>query len=66
MVFQITRVGEVTLVLFPPQLEDSGEYVCVAVNEVATSMREFAISVMGELTAVCMCTCVSVCLYVHV
>ena len=36
------------LPLLPPQLEDSGEYVCIAVNEVGVAVRRFNINVMGE------------------
>ena len=45
---QITGVGEARVSLRPPLPEDSGDYVCVAVNEVGTAIRRFQIRVMGQ------------------
>ena len=39
-----------TVFLIPPQLEDSGEYACIAVNDVGVDVRRFTINIMGTFS----------------
>ena len=53
LVFQVTGLGEATVSLVPPELEDAGEYLCVAENEIGTAVRQLDIIVMREFFNLC-------------